>query len=81
MKNIFHDFGDLKEGKALGIVSDDDVEYEGGESSDGFEDMPEVKKVIASAKDNNYKPNKRVCTPERKTRTRSIRKSSGSLEE
>ncbi|KAH7369657.1 hypothetical protein BKA65DRAFT_470914 [Rhexocercosporidium sp. MPI-PUGE-AT-0058] len=78
MKNILHHFGDLKEGKALGIVSDADDE-DSSESVDGVAEMMEVSKVISTMSDPedfDYNPNKRVCRPGKNGRARSIRKAS-----
>ncbi|CZT50084.1 uncharacterized protein RSE6_11009 [Rhynchosporium secalis] len=76
MKNILHDFGNLKEGKALGIVSDADEE----DSGDGVEysqDAVEASKVVATISDSGdheYHPNKRVCRPGKKIGAKSVRK-------
>ncbi|PVH87811.1 hypothetical protein DL98DRAFT_631984 [Cadophora sp. DSE1049] len=77
-KNILHDFDDLKEGQALGIVSDADDE-DSGEGTEELVEVMEVSKVlpaISDPEDFDYNPNKRVCRPEKKARSKSVRKQS-----
>lgn len=79
MKSILHHFGDLKEGKALGIVADEDNDEDSSEGTDGLVDVMDVSSVIgiiSDPEDFDYNPNKRVCRPGKKGRSRSIRKSS-----
>ncbi|KAG4435858.1 hypothetical protein IFR05_008655 [Cadophora sp. M221] len=78
MKNILHNFGDLKEGKSLGIVSEEHDGEESSEGTDGSVDMMDVGKatILSDPEDFDYKPNKRVCLPSQKVRSRSIRKTS-----
>ncbi|KAH9222255.1 hypothetical protein DL95DRAFT_402229 [Leptodontidium sp. 2 PMI_412] len=78
MKNILHHFGDLKEGKALGIVADEDNDEDSSEGTDGLVDVMDISSVIgiiSDPEDFDYNP-KRVCRPGKKGRSRSIRKSS-----
>jgi len=77
MKNILHQFDDLKEGQALGIVSDADDE----DSGEGLEEPAEVMEVskvlptISDPEDFDYNPKKRG-RPTKKMGAKSIRKPS-----
>ncbi|KAH7382994.1 hypothetical protein BKA64DRAFT_647135 [Cadophora sp. MPI-SDFR-AT-0126] len=78
MKNILHEFDDLKEGQALGIVSDADDE-DSGEGHEQLVEVMEVSKVLGATSDAeelDYKPKKRVCRPAMKATSKSIRKQS-----
>ena len=77
MKNILHEFDDLKEGQALGIVSDADDE----DSVEGLEEpaeVLEVSKVLPTMwdpEDFDYNPKKRG-RPAKKAGSRATRKQS-----
>lgn len=78
--DIFTNFGNLKEGKTLGIVADADAEDSLNGTADAMDIVDEVKVAVSDSEDYDYKPSKRVCRPG-KGRALSLRKTSAILVE
>ncbi|KAK0114655.1 hypothetical protein ONS95_014140 [Cadophora gregata] len=82
MKNILHEFDDIKEGQALGIISDADDE-DSGRSTEESAEVLEVSKDLpfpSDPEDFEYNPNKRVRRGRREG-SKSIRKQSAPVAE